>query len=76
MKKNFIPQSNETEKMQILRMNATPKLLARNLAEKLIGNEQRCSFVFCTGRLPPCVIKDYVQVANLSAGLRPQYDGL
>ncbi|MBI6154952.1 alpha/beta hydrolase [Serratia surfactantfaciens] len=70
------PQSNETEKMQILRMNATPKLRARNLAEKLIGNEQRCSFVFCTGRRHPGVIKDYAQVANLIAGHRPQYDGL
>lgn len=70
------PQSNETEKTRVIRINAVSKLRVRSLVGKLIDDEHRCDFIFCPGRRHPGVIKDYAQVANLIAAHNIQSDGL
>lgn len=70
------PLSSETEKERIERINADPKLRTRNLAMRLLTNEQRCDFIFCPGRRHPGVLKDYAKITNIIAGKNPQNDGL
>ncbi|AYU89067.1 alpha/beta hydrolase [Serratia sp. CY68630] len=70
------PQSNETERGRVTRINATPKLRVRHLAKKLIEDEQRCDFIFCSGRRHQGVIKDYALMANAIAAHNTQRDGL
>jgi hypothetical protein len=60
----------------VTRINATPKLRVRHLAKKLIEDEQRCDFIFCSGRRHPGVIKDYALMANAIAAHNIQRDGL
>lgn len=70
------PKSNDTEREQILKIHANPKLQARYLAQRLINNGQCCDFILCPNRRHPGVIKDYVNMARLIAAHAPQYDGL
>ncbi|MCP1104864.1 alpha/beta hydrolase-fold protein [Serratia nevei] len=70
------PESNEKEASRVRRINANPKLRVRNIAESLLGSEQRCDFILCMGRRHPGVIKDYAQMANIIAAHSPQADGL
>lgn len=70
------PYSNEAEKERIEMINADAQLRCRNLAVRLISNEQRCDFIFCPGRRHGGVIKDYAKVASIIAGQKPASDGL
>ncbi|HEI8505947.1 TPA: alpha/beta hydrolase [Serratia marcescens] len=70
------PKSNDTERAQILNMNLNPKLRARNLAQRLLNNEQCCDFIVCSGRRHPGVIKDYVRIARFIAANNPHHTGL
>ncbi|MFI8418055.1 alpha/beta hydrolase [Serratia sp. NPDC078593] len=70
------PLSSNTEKSRVERINAKAKLRTRNLAMRLIANEQRCDFVFLPGRRHPGVIKDYAKIANIIAAQNPLNDGL
>ncbi|MTD37827.1 prolyl oligopeptidase family serine peptidase [Erwinia sp. CPCC 100877] len=70
------PDTGEAERERIERINANPRLRTRNLAMRLISNEQRCSFNFLPGRRHGGVPKDYAKIANIIAGQQPQADGL
>ncbi|BEN52974.1 hypothetical protein SMKC058_02380 [Serratia marcescens] len=70
------PQSNQTERERVTRINATPKLRVRHLAKKLLEDEQRCDFIFCSGRRHAGGIKDYALMANAIAAHNIQIDGL
>ncbi|NUU68834.1 alpha/beta hydrolase [Enterobacteriaceae bacterium BIT-l23] len=70
------PENGESDRERIERINADPRLRTRNLAMRLIGNEQRCSFSFLPGRRHGGVPKDYAKIANIIAGQQPQADGL
>lgn len=70
------PYANPAEAGRITLINSKPDFRTRNLAVRLIDNEQRCDFVFCPGRRHGGLIKDYAKQANIIAAQKPQADGL
>lgn len=70
------PDTREAERKRLERINANPRLRTRNLAMRLIDNEQRCSFNYLPERRHGGVPKDYAKIANIIAGQNPQSDGL
>ena len=68
------PQSNQTEE-RVTKLMQHPNCES-GIWQKLIEDEQRCDFIFCSGRRHAGVIKDYALMANAIAAHNIQSDGL